>query len=398
MNWLQKINNVPLTITTGDRKEHTPLWRNAIKNITFNTEGFDFINKDGSFVARKRRSGRRFPILLYFQGEDHLEQASRFEESANDSRPWRIKHPYYDTIFVQPLDLKFDNTEHNVTKVTGTVWETMLKKYPSEFGDTESSIQKNKKELDTTIAEEGANDLKEIDTDVIEDQKNVIEDMRKGLQKYVQAIDEVQNIENEANKALSDTNNIVSDTFTALSSTQGLINSIVDNDLIKITDKIDAFKTVINDLKNRLLGDDKTSISEKLYEAQISTTLSAASYSAVLADYDNRDQVTATIEAIDDLYFDFVVDFDSLETDQNANIAKGLDSIIYSTLSNLYNVAYNARQTRRFVTDKQTNIVILAHEFYGPGDEKLNEFISQNNITLEEHIQIKKGREIIYFV
>ncbi len=398
MNWLQRVNNIQLKITTGDRKEHTPLWRNAIKNITFNTEGFDFINKDGSFVARKRRSGRRFPILLYFQGEDHLEQASRFEESANDPRPWRIEHPYYNLIFVQPLDLKFDNTEHNVTKVTGTVWETMDVKYPKSEEFTQFALLKEKQELDKTIAEEGANDLKEIDTEEIEDQKNAINDIREGLQKYVQAIDEIQNLENEANKALSDTNNIVSDTFTALSSTQGLINSIVDNDLIKITDKIDAFKTVINNLKNRLLGDGKTSISEKLYEAQISTVLSAASYSAVLADYDNRDQVTATIGDVDDLYFDFVVNFDSLETDQNANIAKGLDNIIYSTLSNLYDVAYNARQTRRFVTDKQTNIIVLAHEFYGPGDEKLNEFISQNNITLEEHIQVKKGREIIYFV
>ncbi len=398
MNWLQRLNNIQLTITTGDGKEYTPLWRNAVKNITYNTEGFDFIEKDGSYVARKRRSGRRFPILLYFQGEDHLKVAADFEQSANDPRPWTIKHPYYDLLFVQPLDLKFDNSEHNVTKITGTVWETEQEKYPQGEVFTTFVLGREKQNIDLTVAEEGANELKDADTGIIEDAQNAVGDTRDVLKKYIQVTEDAQDLENKANKALSDTNNIVSDTFTALTSTQTLLNAIVDNDLISISDKAQAFKTIINNLKDRFLDEDRTSISEKLYESQVATILSGYSFAAVQADYNNRSQVVATIEDIDELYFDFIVNFDDLDTDQNANIAKELDNMIYSTLANLYTIAYNARQTRRFVTDKQTNIIVLAHEFYGPGDENLNEFINQNDITLEEHIQVKKGREIIYFV
>ncbi len=43
MRWINKINNVELALITGDGKRHTPLWKNAKKNLNFNTEGFDFV-------------------------------------------------------------------------------------------------------------------------------------------------------------------------------------------------------------------------------------------------------------------------------------------------------------------------------------------------------------------
>ena len=47
MNWLERLENIKLEVETGDGETYFPLWREAEKNIQFNTEGFDFIGVKG---------------------------------------------------------------------------------------------------------------------------------------------------------------------------------------------------------------------------------------------------------------------------------------------------------------------------------------------------------------
>ena len=398
MNWLQRIKNITLTITTGDGEEFTPLWRNASKEVQYNTEVFDFIGIDGSYVERDRRSGRRFPFTFIFQGENNIKQAERFEKSANDPRPWQIKHPYYDTILVQPIELTFNNDNHNVTRVTGTLWETNDEKYPQKIPSKENTIKNNKVEVDENAAESIENEITDPDTSLIQSARDSVNAANEAIKKYISTVNQYQNFENQVNRALSDSNNIISQTYQALSATQQLINNIVDNDLIKISDKIDAFRTLFNNLKNRLTGEDATFEDVKLFELQGVTICTAASVSSILADYSNRGEVLQIMDRIENIYNDYSRTFDEIQQNQNGTIALQVDSLVNETLANLYLIAYNAKQTRRFITEKDTNIIVLAHRFYGPGDESLQEFIRQNSIGLFEHLQVKKGREIIYFV
>jgi len=398
MNWLERLNNIELEIQTGDGKTYTPLWRNATMNVDFNTEGFDFIERDGSYIARKRRSGRKFPLLLYFQGEDHITEAKAFFKSSEDPRPWRIKHPFYDVLIVQPLDLKFDNSQQNVTRITGTVWETNEQKLPASSPSKPKVIEKLKSQTDTLTVETISNDLIDADTALIQDSKTTLTDIRKVISTYIDNAELIQDFRNDINAALSSSNNIISDTFAALEATQTAINTIVRPDLIKISDKIDAFKTILSNIASTLLTGTPTDQNASLYEAQTSTILTAASLASVLASYDNRGQVVDVISEIDVMYNDFITQFDDISQNQNSNIAQALDSIINETLANLYVIAFNSRQTRRYITEADTNIIVLSHQFYGPGDDNLDEFINQNDISLAEHLEVPKNHEIIYFV
>jgi hypothetical protein len=398
MNWLERLNNIELEIQTGDGKKYTPLWRNAQINIDFNAEGFDFIERDGSYIARKRVSGRKFPLLLFFQGENHLDTANAFYESAKDPRPWRIKHPLYDVLLVQPIDLKFDNSAHNVTRITGTVWETNEEKLPQSRPSKPKAIERLKSQTDGLSVDVSANNLADVDTAIIQESKTSINSIGNNIEKYIDDTDLIQEFRNNINAALSSSDNIVSDTFAALEATQQAIDTIVRPDLISISDKIEAFKTILTDIKDTLLGVNRTDDTVALYELQASTILTSASLASVLASYNNRNEVVDVIGKIGDMYSGVSLTFDEIEQNQDANIAQALDSIINETLANLYVVAFNSRQIRRYVTQADTNIIVLAHQFYGPGDNNLNEFISQNNISLSEHLKVKKNREIIYFV
>jgi hypothetical protein len=115
MNWNDRLNTNILNITTGDGRSWQPLWVDAKKNINYNTEGFDFVGKEGTFVQREQKSGTQYPLIFYFQGEDCVDEGILFEISARDKRPWKVKHPFYDDILCQPLSMEIDNSVFNVT-------------------------------------------------------------------------------------------------------------------------------------------------------------------------------------------------------------------------------------------------------------------------------------------
>ena len=89
MSWIEKINS-GIVITCGDGKRYEPHYILAEKSVEYNVAEFDFVNIEGTLVKRSKPRGRRFPIELLFQGDNHLDVADAFEMSAKDDRPWNI--------------------------------------------------------------------------------------------------------------------------------------------------------------------------------------------------------------------------------------------------------------------------------------------------------------------
>lgn len=76
-----------------------------------------------------------------------------------------------------------------------------------------------------------------------------------------------------------------------------------------------------------------------------------------------------------------------------------LYNLVMYTVSNLYSLAFEAQQERVVVVEKDSNIVLLCHRYFGiVNDENLETFRTINNIKLNENFKIKKGRLIKYYV
>src|SRR5690606_25124377 len=150
MSWVDKIQD-PFTISTGSGRTFTFAWRNASRQVEFNYVEFEFPNLPGTLVQRGEVKGTRYPIEIYFQGEDHLDEAERFRAAASDKRPWTISHPFYGTITAHPISLNFDNTQLNVTKITGTLLETITQDNPKSVIIPADKIKFNHEELKTTF-------------------------------------------------------------------------------------------------------------------------------------------------------------------------------------------------------------------------------------------------------
>lgn len=397
MSWLNRINDIKLTIITGDGKEYTPLWKNSSKTINYNTEGFDFIGIEGTYVQREKKSGTQYPMTLYFQGENCIEESNNFEISSRDSRPWIMKHPFFDEIRVQPLSLDFDSSQYNVVTVTGTVWETLTDKFPESIVIPEKKIQNLKIEADETVVE---NYDVQPDSSLIQKATDSINAIEIRYTNLVATNEQASQLKQLVSAAGGAALSLVSLPLNFIRETQALINF----PFLIITDvknKVNELINAINDLTSIFIKDDSNDVDLVTYDSLTSSSLSELSVvttTPTSSDYQNKKDVVDIIESIDGIYNLVLNVYDSKGYDQEPSNALIIDNIINVTLANLYEIAFEAKQERSLFLEKDDNIVNLSHRFIGPGDDNVDKFIDENDIKLSEYLQVKKGRKLIWYV
>jgi hypothetical protein len=401
MSWIDDIENISLTIITGDGKSWEPKWKNASKEVEYNASVFEFVNVEGSLVLRQKPKGRKFELELYFDGENAVTIGNSFEQSARDSRIWTIKHPFYGDFKCQPLNLKQDNSGLNVSKFSITVIETITDAYPKP-----SVVFVDEIESQLVITNEAQaqafNNSKELEKVSLQ---NNVETLDTYLSKIIKTGEELKEFKTAVSDAVIEITNVTSSGLTILRAIQSIINypaTIEQTIEARFTALKEAFNTIIDTFTGN----------KNQFEA-VAGGLVAAMYVAsstnITDDYDTRVLVFNQQDKLSEVYNEYVTYLDSLQTDR----ADSDDSYIPSfdglnelnklaglTMSNLYDIAFSAKQEREYTLDKDSNPILLTHKFYGldKKDVNLSKFIKTNNIGLNELLNIVKGRKIIYYV
>jgi hypothetical protein len=376
------------------------MWKEAKKNINFNAEGFNFIGIEGTYVERKEIQGAQFPILLYFQGENCIEDAAAFEQSARDKRPWVIKHPFYDDLTVQPLELSVDNTDMNVVKITGILWETITAKYPENKVDPVKAVEVNKTTLDDGVADTFTNDIGTPAATSITPARASINSIYGNYQTIAQQSTDIQNLTNALRTASSAASELISAPERFIRQVIDLINlpfTIVQD----IRHRIDSLLDTFNDLLDIFVRDDSSEEDFIQFKAQATVLLSETALvvmSSKESDYLTRANVLTVASRISASYNEYINALDENEITENQQISRELDYIMNVAFGYLFDIVFSAKQERTYILEEDNNIITLAHRFLGPGDENIELFIAQNNITLDEYLGLMKGRKIIYYI
>lgn len=408
MSWIEKIKT-DLIITTGDAKEYRPQWLNATKSVDFNITEFDFVNVQGSLVDRREPKARKFNLELYFQGEDCLDNSAAFELSANDKRAWRVSHPFYGSIICHPASLLFDNTKLNVTKITGTIIETITDDKPKSNISPVDKIAEDKQALDDVCAEVFAATV----TPEASDVSSMIDSTQQTYDEgaLVARGDDAQNYFNLFNTANAAILNATAQPLAAIRALQAVINApavFADNVQNRFGLLQDQFEALRNQLTNIFSPNEK-----RIYQAQGSAMVSSMALAAATpqtaSEYGNMQAALDVAETLLNNYNQFLEDLDGLQTD-NGGLPEsyipdpepliGLNDLISFTVSNLFDIALEAKQERAIILEEDSNAILLTHRFYGldAADELLDYFIATNQIGLNELLQIRKGRKIFYYV
>lgn len=410
MSWIDNIKQ-DYTITTGDDKKYTPNWLNAQRVTEYNLSEFNFKGLRGTLVDRRLPLGIRYDIEIYFQGEDNLNTATAFLVSAENPKKWIISHPLYGTLYVQPVGLKFDDSQFNASRITGTVLETMTQGNMNPQVNPVDHIAALKVSTDEALASSFETFVPEpttIDVVSMGEDMTTIEKLQSAFVTITEDAEAVKNAYNTVNTALDAT---LRDAFTIVNTAQALLNlpatfaNTITNRVNFLIRSYQALKAKVTSLH---LPDLK-----RIWEcnaASIISTACSATITGIDADsYPNRGSVISIIETIADSYNDYVATLDELQTETGGredsyipdfNAMNELSTLVYFTLGNLFTISENAQQQRIFTCDADTNVVLLAYKFYGltADDSTITKVINDNRISLSEILQIKKGREIIYYV
>ncbi|MCH9621014.1 MAG: hypothetical protein S4CHLAM20_04280 [Chlamydiia bacterium] len=410
MSWLDKISK-DLEIFMGDGVTFRPSWVNAKKSTEWNVSTFEFPNLDGSLVDRKSAKGSIFPLELYFSGDDHLDVSEAFLTSAKDPRHWHLRHPYYGDVRVQPTKISEDNSNHNVTKISVVVQESILGVFPKGVANPTSELQQRNDAVNLSSVESAATGISKIDPSDSVYLSETISVLSASTFEAIEVDEEAATFQNLVNKAISD---ISQNSRLAIGSIVNVVNYPAKISL-SAKRRLDLISFQYVALKERdITPESILSANERLfYEIIQGTLITTGMLSAGTPqdenDYETRGEVNDAILELVGLWNDYVSTIDNLQlldpkTTENyvANYDAMIDrqDMLNFSISSLYEIALEAKQEFEIILEEDSNIILLTHRFYGLDneDENLELFNRTNVIGLNEVLNIKKGRKIIYYV
>jgi len=405
MSWQDRIDNIQFTIVTGDGKEYKPLWKTQGKSKEYNASIYDFIGVSGSFVDRKRPKSAKHTLTFVFQGENHVDISAEFETSADDPRSWSVTHPYYGVLVGQPLSITFNEDALNVTLITVEFWESSISDLPLERVSVRDRTEAKTVSVLSSSSAVYASDIEPSSSAItkIKDSNTLTESAIKPILTDESAAE----FSNAVSKSLSSADNLLNAPSDAISDAQKLF-SLPSTFAIPVIDRVNALRAGFDQLKLVI-----ETVSDKLFfEAQAAACISgicSAVVNPLEEDYVIRTEVEEMVSILSEVYNEYVTILDDNQVQiydvqntfiPNIETQQQLFSLVAFTSSNLFNLAFDAKQLRIVYTTKTTNVILLSHRYLGVDkiDGKLDNFIELNNIKLDELFSIKKGREIKYFV
>lgn len=405
MSWINKIENVKFSIKTGDGKEFFPLWKPGEKSIEYNTASFDFIDVEKSLVERKKPKSGKYPLTFWFQGDDNIEQAQEFEDSAKDNRYWTVIHPFYGTIKGQPLSLSRNDSNYNITEITVDFWETIVFDYPkSNLSVQDNTLVKRDSIMSNSALSYSSKNVQK--TEDIQKNKESNALVAKSFE-TIQSDETNVDYKNSLAKAQKSSENLLTNPNQAILDSQSLLSGPSFYD-VQVLPKINAYKTAFNTL---FRGFD--SVADKLFfESQGATCLANLCNASVNYDYETDYKIISDVNYVSDvileLYNNYLTLVDGASVSNydidnnyqpNPIVQSELHDLVMFTIANLFDLAFDAQQERVVYLPKDSNLVLLTHKYMGlANDENMQRFREINNIKLKELFRIKKGRKIKYYV
>ncbi len=414
MPWQDRVQEAAYTPANGQRQ--TFKFEDVSKSFTLQGTAFDFPDADETYIQRTGRSGRRYPMRVYLTGDDHDLDADAFEQGLSAPGIGTLEHPFYGTVQVVPFgdvgrrdDLK---TAANQTIIEVTFWSTVDTTYPASQSEASTLVVAALGEYDAQAAQEfaGTTDLAGAteQASFISTYEGLQSQVVTGLSAIADTTDAVRDQFNTVNDSINQgINTLVRDPVTLAAQTLILIQAPARAAAL-ITDRLAAYRQLASNIVD---GDGSISTpsfdntaSNDFHTADLytSTYVAGAVLSVVNNEFQTRPEALSAAEAL----LDFMDDVTNWRDDNYVSLGETDTGGQYQQLQEavalaagfLVQISFTLKQERSLVLTTDRTPVDLCAELYGQVDEVLDFFASSNNLSWQEHIEIFKGRRIVYYV
>lgn len=405
MSWLDRLQEAALTPAGGTRQVFQ--YVDVSQNVDLRGTAFEFPDADGTYVQRLGRSGRRYPMRVYLSGENYDLAANAFVAALETPGIMVLEHPIYGTLNVVPFGAVRRNdaltTEANQAVIEVTFWDTIDTVYPTSQTDPASTVAAAVGAFNAAAAEEfeDALDLSS-PTASAEFQARfqaLLDGSRAILGPVTEGTDSVERqfnaIYDSINQGLSV---LIGEPLTLAFQTVLLVEA-PGRATSAITDRLQAYQS----LADSMFGTDTTE-SNDFHGADLyaSSSVAGAVTSVVNNQFETRTGALEAAEAILDLN-EQVTNWRDQNYEQLGEIDTGgqyqaMQEAAALAAGFLVQISFNLKQERRLVLTRARTIVDLVAELSGRVDEELDFFIDSNDLAWDETLELKAGREVVYYV
>ena len=389
-------------------------YENVSKSFDKKTTAFNFPDANGTYIQDMGHSGRRYPLRIFFWGDDYDLQALAFEAMLQEVGTGKLEHPTYGVVNVVPFgtvtqrdDLK---TAANQAIIEVVFWETIGLIYPASQTDPASSVLTSVDEYNDAAAAE-FEDVASLDSAVEQSSfKNtytaLLDNVKSGLQSIADVQADVQKQFNAINDSINNGIDVlISDPLTLAFQTVILIQAPA-RALTSITARLDAYKNLADSIlsgDNATPGNDaRNSNAFHANDLYASTYVAGSIVSVVNNQFATKTDALEAAEVILTQFNDLIVwrdnNYESLGEIDAGSAYQQLQEAVALTAGFLVEISFTLKQERRLILDRNRTIIDLVAELYGSIDDQLDFFITSNDLSGSEILELPIGREILYYV
>ncbi len=175
---------------------------------------------------------------------------------------------------------------------------------------------------------------------------------------------------------------------------------------INIDSRINGYNSLITEQLGAVVLAEKyaNEVKNKFYlnDFIITSLISAQASSVINAEFSTQPDAVLYADIITNNFDDFTawhdanyVILDIIDTGENYS---NLQEVVAYTAGYLIETSFTLKKEATIIIDRNYSIINLCHKLYGDVDEFLDFFISTNNFSGSDLIELKAGMEIVYYV
>lgn len=423
--WDARLQEAAYTSISGSRLTFD--YEDVSHQMTKKTTGFDFPDVSGTYVQDHGSAGRRFPMRVYFWGDNHDVEALGFESLLDEIGPGVLEHPMYGTRTVVPYGqiTRRDNLKSaaNQTIFEVTFWDTIGTAYPLQQTDPAGDVARALDAFTDASAAQFARQLSDV---TAVERVSTLGKFRAFLDKSEASLaviaaaqqdvaDEFQGVVDSVNRTID---LAIGGPLTLAFQTKILLQAPA-RAVASIRANLDAYGNLAADIFSSPTAEPNTYDNQNsngflVSELYASGYITGSIISVLNAEFVTKSEALSAAETLleqmeaytawaDENYESIGATASGVTTESVLDVGDGyehLQAAVALVTGYLVQLSFTLKQERRITLDRDRCVIELLSELYGDVDGQLDFFIQSNNLTGDEILSpgLLKGREIVYYV
>ena len=413
MSWEDRIQEAAYTSAQSETRT-VFAYEDVSRLFDKKTSAFDVVGASGTQVQDNGVTGERYPLRIFFSGDNHDLQADAFLLSLKEVGIGTLEHPRYGTQRVVPFGAITQNdslkTAANQSVIEVEFYAAIEDIYSalnsdpasltvvalSDYNASSAAQFENQVDLDTAIERVSLRNKITSLTTTIRNAIAPVADTLDLTQREYSAIEQSITLGLDA---------LIGDPLTLAFQTSLLIQAPARS-LSLIQDKLDAYQNLFNGIVGGDIAgqaNDSRNANSFFTDDLVATgAITGQCVAALNGEFSTREQTqSAALQLLDNLVALSnwqAENYDSLEITDTGEGYQALQALIINTVAYLLQQAFTLRQTRRIILHRDRTMLDFCAQYYGAiDDDTLNFFIATNDLGGDRYLELAKGDEIVYY-